>query len=284
MIGELDVSYLFVHFDELWDKLLAQRKRYVGSVSSKEVTSFMISALPKFYSYVANLARLAIAECVDEKPFAGIIKNDIFTVRVGDYMAQTEPVFTQKRNKDLGALKERFSMRLRYDYIFEDCADLDFSSLDFSNTVLKYVQFRRAMLNDANLRSCSLVGTSFYKAQMKNCCLDNSTIFEADFSYANMKNAIFLYVRGRAGLPNNKEWEHVGFLPVRFRHADLTGADLTGANLKGADFTGANLTGADLSGAMLAVANFSGAIMTNANLTGALLENATFKGSIGRKE
>ena len=101
MIGEYDISFLFDHFDALWDKLLVQRKRYVGKVSSQEVTSFMIEAIPKFYSYLVSIARFAIIDCVEEKPFIDIMKNDVFKVRVGDYMAKTEPVFTQKKNKNV---------------------------------------------------------------------------------------------------------------------------------------------------------------------------------------
>ncbi|MCL1873566.1 MAG: pentapeptide repeat-containing protein [Clostridiales bacterium] len=274
MVWEYDISFLFVHFDELWDKLLTQRKRYVGKVSAQEVTSFMIEALPKFYSYLINIARFAITDCIDEKPFTDIVKNDIFKVRIGDYMAQTEPVFTQKKNKNADKLANWFSEKLKYDYVFEDCAGLDFSARDFFNTAFRYVQFRRTILNDAILQSCSLIGASFYKAQMENCLLDNSTIYEADFSYANMKNASLIYVRGRAGLPNENEWKHVGFLPVSFKGADLSGADFKWANLTGADFSGANLTGTKFTCAILDDAVFTGALLDGTDFTGTVFEGA----------
>jgi len=293
-IGEYDISFLFVHFDELWDKLLALRKRYVGKVSSKEVTSFMIEALPKFYSYLISIARFAIKDCVEEKPFTDIIKNDVFKVHIGDYMAKAESVFTQKKNKDADVLANWFSEKLRKDYKFEDCSDLDFSSQDFSNTVFRYTQFRRAILNDVDFRSCSLIGASFCQAQLENCCFDNSAIHEADFSYANMKNASFANARGRAGLLNENEWKQVGFLPVSFRRADLSGADLTGANLKGADFSGSVLNGAVFTSAMLAEADFSkanltsvdfsGANLTKADFTNTIVDRAIFNGSIGWKD
>ena len=48
-------------------------------------------------------------------------------------------------------------------------------------------------------------------------------------------------------------------------------ANLTGANLWGADLTGANLWGADLTGANLAGANLAWANLTGANLAGAYM-------------
>jgi len=129
---------------------------------------------------------------------------------------------------------------------------------------------------------------TFTAARLENSNLDNSAIHEADFSYANMKNASLVYARGRAGLPNENECWYKWFLPVSFRYTDLSGADLTGANLKGADFTEANLTGANFSSANLQDANFSdaslkkadfsGANLTGANLNGAITDGAVFDG------
>jgi hypothetical protein len=49
--------------------------------------------------------------------------------------------------------------------------------------------------------------------------------------------------------------------------ADLTSANLSGANLSYADLTSADLSGADLSDANLRCANLTGAILTGANFT-----------------
>ena len=103
MVGEYDISFLFVYFNELWDKLLAERKRYVGKVTAREIKSFMIEALPDFYSYLTNIARFAIKDCVDKSPFADIDKNEKFMVNIGDYMAKTENIYTEQKNKVSGS-------------------------------------------------------------------------------------------------------------------------------------------------------------------------------------
>ena len=56
--------------------------------------------------------------------------------------------------------------------------------------------------------------------------------------------------------------------------ANLSRADLFGANLSGANLFGANLSGANLSGANLSWANLSGADLSWANLSGANLYRA----------
>jgi uncharacterized protein YjbI with pentapeptide repeats len=61
--------------------------------------------------------------------------------------------------------------------------------------------------------------------------------------------------------------------------ADLSGANLSGANLSWADLSGANLSGADLSRADLSGANLSRADLSGANLSWADLSGANLSGA-----
>ena len=71
---------------------------------------------------------------------------------------------------------------------------------------------------------------------------------------------------------------------ANLRVADLRGANLSGANLRVADLRGANLSGANLSvadlrGANLSYANLSGANLSVADLSGANLSGANLRGA-----
>lgn len=83
---------------------------------------------------------------------------------------------------------------------------------------------------------------------------------EADFSYANLKDA---------NLNNVYFWRSV------FTGADLRGANLSGANLTEADFTGAKLEGALMTTASLGFTNFTGANLKNVDLKGAEFYDTT---------
>ena len=270
VVDEYDVSFLFIYFDKLWDELLAMRKRYVGKVSARDVMSFMLEILPDFYSYLVSIARYAIVESVESESFIDIDRNETFKVNVGDYMASTEPVFVESKNKDAKSLSKRILRRIENENAYDDYSELDFTGQSFKYTEFRYSHFRRSCLNRVSLEGSILNGASFYKSKMENCCMDNSTIYEADFSYAVLRKASFVNAQGRAGLANEKEWSYDGFLPVRFRYADLTNADFSGANLVGADFTCAILSGACFAGANLTDADFSGAELDGADFTGAI--------------
>lgn len=63
------------------------------------------------------------------------------------------------------------------------------------------------------------------------------------------------------------------------READLSEANLSGADLREADLSRANLSGANLRGANLLWANLSGADLSGANLRGAYLSEANLSGA-----
>jgi len=284
LVGEYDISFLFVYFDELWNKLLSERKRYVGKVKAREITYFMMESLPDFYSYLANIARFAIVECVDKSPFLDIKKNDIFRVSVGEYMAKTEPIFTESKHKSTRKLVDWFDEHLYHEYIFGDYSDLDFSEKVFDYIDFRYARFQNSHFNNTVFNGSILIGANFRNAIMEGCKLDNCSIFETDFSNALLRNASLTNTAAKAGLPDEKKWKYVGFLPASFHNSDLTSANFSGANLTGADFTGAILTNTDFTNAVLNHVNFTNAVLVGANFTGAITENAIFDSSIDRKE
>jgi len=250
-IGSYDISFLFVYYDMLWDDLLALKKRYFGKVAAKEITDFMIRTLPAFYSYFIGIVRFGIVKCIDECPVIDIDKNEEFMVNVGNYMAETETVYSEKKHKDANELTEWFNELFLNKYICGDYSNLDFTGKVFQYTDFRYARFQNSTLNNTNFEGSSLIGANFRNAMMEKCRIDCCSIFEADFSNAKLKGASFVNTRAKAGLTDEKEWKFAGFLPVNFSYADLTNAIFTGANLAGADFTGAILNGADFTDAVL---------------------------------
>lgn len=276
IIGEYDISFLFIYFDELWNELLSTRKRYLGKVTASEIKSIMLKSLPFFYSYLVSIARFAIKDCINKKPFVDINKNDLFRVKVGDYMANAEIIYSESKYKDATTLAKWFLEKLENEYTFEDFSDLDFSGYTFDSTEFCFSQFRGSNLNSVSLESSVLIGANFCMASMENCCLENCSINEADFSFALLRNASFYNSNGQAGLANRAKWQRVRFLPVNFSYADLTNVDFRWSKLQEADFTGSILSGASFMGANLTGADFTGTTLVNTDFSDAVLDNTIF--------
>ena len=274
LIGSYDISYLFTYFDKLWDDLINLKRHYIKQATAKEVTAFMLEEVSSFYSYLATIARSAIKKCFDKSHFTCIDLNEEFTVNVGDYMAKTETVYMEKKNKNANRLAEWFEQRLIGKYIFGDYSGLDFSDRAFMNTDFRYAIFQGSTLKNTNFEGSSLIGVNFRNANIEGCCFNNCSIHEADFYCAKLNGASFINARARVGCADEKEWRYVGFLPIIFCYADLTNTNFTDTNLSGADFTGADLTGADFTGADLTGANFKDAVLTGTIFADAILDGS----------
>ena len=278
-LGSYNISIIFPYFDQLWNDLLNLRKRYIGQVSAREITLYMLETLPDFYSYLTSVARMAIAECVDKSPLTDIKKNETFTINVGDYMTKTEPVYVEKKTKNAEKIVERFNEQSGDKYTFGDYSFLDFSGHIFPYLDLRYSQFRSSSLRSTSLAGSSLIGVNFQRADMENCILDNCSLYEADFTEAKLRYASMKNIVAKTGLAKENEWKFVGFLPAVFRNADLIGANFYGANLAGADFSGAVLSGVNFRNANLDSADFTDANITDADFSDATMNNTIIHSS-----
>ena len=243
-VGQFDISMLFRYFDELWTELLMLRKRFVGKVSSLDVSGFMMDSASKFYAYVISLCRFSIYESVEDGIFKSIKRTPRFQISLGEYMAHTEVVYKENLEKDKLECLKWFDDRLAYEYCFEDFSGLDFSNEYLASIDLRYSDLRNTVLTNVNFSNSNLIGVRFCGADLEGVDFSNSILYEADFIGANLQNAKFSYAHANFGLPNYEDWKHVGFFGVNFRKADLRGADLSNANFAGADFTDAMVDGA----------------------------------------
>jgi hypothetical protein len=202
IVYKYDISHLLVYFDDLWNKLLNERKLYVGKVRSNDVTKIMLESCFSFYSYLISIARYAIKHCIGIYPFIDILRNKVFMINVGNYMAKTEPVYIENKQKDNKRLETWFNEKKANEYIFGDYSKLCFIAKNFSYTDFRYSSFNGSVLKKTHFSGSELIGVNFSQADLEDCIFDYCTIYEADFSNANMKNASLVKTTAKPGLTN----------------------------------------------------------------------------------
>ncbi|MFO7656793.1 MAG: M56 family metallopeptidase [Bacteroidales bacterium] len=123
-------------------------------------------------------------------------------------------------------------------YALLDNANLGEAYLDWAN--LENASLRYAILKEASLNGAKFQGADLTGADLKEVNLSGQNLRRVFFNYANLKEADLSLADLRdCDLSNSN-----------LREADLTKADLRGANLKFADLSEAKLTGANLEGAI----------------------------------
>ncbi len=242
-IGSIKIDYVYKYFEELWNELLLERKRYVGAVTALEISEKMVNAVPKFYDYMISLIRFSILDIIEESNFKEIKKSSKFEINVGQYMGDTEAVYKENMLKDRDEISEWFKKKLEFESAFEDFTGLDFSGEDLSDMDFRYSDLRNTKLIDTDLTDSMLFGTRFNNADMENANLSYGLLYEADFTNANLKNAKLRRVLAMSGILDER-WEVAGYIGVSFRNANLENADFTHSNFYGADFTNAIMKGA----------------------------------------
>lgn len=243
IIGNFDFSYLFIKYRELWTELFSARKRFAGAVASHEIKSFLLSCARSFYRYVIAVCRFSILPCIESESFLSIRRTDEFEINIGEYMAYTEAIYKENRERTSKDALDWFSLRLEFEYAFEDFTELDFSGSDLSEIDLRYSDLRRSRLVHTDFQiPCFLAPGSVMLTWRALTCV--TAIHEADFAGANLTNTRFTSAKSYAGISSGRtEWKIPGYRRVSFRNANLTNADFRKAKIRDADFAGATMDG-----------------------------------------
>lgn len=244
IVGSFDFSFLFTKYKELQETLMSSRKRFAGAVTAQDTVAYLLSCASQFYKYVVSSFRFSILPCVQTEPFLSIRRGNEFEINVGEYMAHTEAIYKENRQRTSSETLEWFSMREEYEYAFEDFSGLDFSGADLSEIDLRYSNLSRTTLVGTDFQDSMLFGTRFCHANLQNADLRYCQIHESDFTGADLTNACFTAAKAFRGVPNHAKWSITGYRSVSFRDANLTNADFTKTQIRDADFTGAVMDGA----------------------------------------
>ena len=145
------------------------------------------------------------------------------------------------------------------------------SSADLSGADLRWADFSGVNFGGADLSGADLTSAQFGGSNLSEANLTNANLWGAVLGCVNFRETIFW---------DNGNYCTGGTISDDIANrVDLSGANLTRANLSGANaieaiLSRANLSDADLTGANLTRANLSDADLSRANLTGANLSDA----------
>ncbi len=154
--------------------------------------------------------------------------------------------------------------------------------VDARGLIGEQLSFLESIIGTVDLRSATLCGSNFLKADLRGSAFDGADLTSCTFLGCDAREVTFT----RAKLGNARFVEECRLDRAQFIEADLTGANLRGTSLSGADLRRATLDEADLCECNLAEAKLYQAIarrtrfdvsdLTDAELMSANLMHASF--------
>ena len=168
--------------------------------------------------------------------------------------------------------------------IARDLSELDLSGADFRKIVLEKAELQgcrliQVNLDGANLWKAKLDDANLWEAKLQDAYLREAELKNADLSRAKLCNAYLLEVNLQGAYLGAADLQNVNLTSANLAktylaHADLQLANLSYANLQHADLQLANLSYANLQHADLRFTKMRGTSFQKANLQNAKLNNA----------
>lgn len=266
-VGEVDVSFLFQYYDELWNQLQTVYSNYWGKVTEMDVEQIMLRLLDDFHVYVNELLRYSTPDAVETEEYLSLERADIFHVECGEMFEPCDVILIEDHKKRLAKVLKWLDKQEEGAYCFADFSGLVMKEIEYQTLDLRYADFRECDLTSSHLNVCMLNGTRFRYANLTHASLMISVIAGADFESANLEHANLSRCVAYMGKKFLNKWKKTGYTETSFRKANLYDVNFENAVLHGADFRGANLTQANFNGASLAGSIFDKSALSQCNFT-----------------
>lgn len=232
-ILEYDVTFIYKYFEEMWLKLLKERKSYIFKINDTDVNNLMIMIIDKFHYYVVSLMRNSIVELTETKEFINLNKYNEINIHTGKFYDEFDIVYIEKKGKNIIKIKKEINKSEKY--INRDLMNLEIINIDFNVYDLRGTDFRNSRIIDVNLEYKMLTGAKFKNCEIINTSFKSSFLSEVNFENANLSGnnltSIYIY-KGK-----NNSLLDIGFLEANFKNTNLTNVDFTGSILENIDFT-----------------------------------------------
>ncbi|WP_427181560.1 pentapeptide repeat-containing protein [Paenibacillus sp. TC-CSREp1] len=241
--------------ERMLNGLREELPRYQGSVAAVELDRIMLREAALMNRYLVYFIRRCFRELEDVEWHSLMETEQIFEVRVGEYLDASECVFRiDGRNRSIAEIGEALEESDGLEVMYGHFQELDMSRMVCSDLDFRYSRFERIDLHSTDFQRCVLIGTHWRNCSLEDTDFTGSILYGADFSGCSLERAVFREIIGEAGHPEGLA-QGPAYDALNFENSNLSGADFRGASLRGAVFRGANLTntlweGADVEGAI----------------------------------
>lgn len=262
---EIDLRFLFEPFITFKEKLIKEKRIYMGKVNDYDIQKIIFESAVKRYKDMSKTVRNWFWNLDEEKWIKESSLEDFYLVKWSEYQGRSETLFAMdNREKNIKEL-------------------LEFKKQPKEKLPFVYTVWKDSTLEDGDLTKQNMLFISFKGSKLKNINLSESDIIRGQFKDTEIRKCIFKKCRLIGSSFENSKIEDSDFSSgdctgVDFRKADLRYVDFSNSNLKNSNFINAKLKNVSFEGADLEDAIFSAKDIPFINLTSEQLQTIYIDG------
>lgn len=240
---EIDLNFLFKPFVSFKEKLIKEKKIYMGKVNDYDIEKIIFHIVVKCYMDMSKVVRNWFWNLDEEEWMKERSVGDFYTVKWSEYQGKSETLFVMdERKKNIEEfLKLMKQPKEKLPFVYAVGKESVLVDGDFTGQNMLFINFKGSKLKNINFSEGNMARGQFKNTEINKCKFTNSTLIGASFESSKIKDS-----------------------------------DFTNGNCIGIDFSKAELRYVDFSYAKLKNSNFIDAQLKNVSFDGADLEEAIF--------
>ena len=262
---EIDLRFLFEPFIRLKEKLIKEKRIYIGKINDYDIQKIIFELVAKCYRDMSRTGRNWFWDLDEEEWIQENSVEDFYTVKWSEYQGRSETLFAmdsrEKNIKELLELKKQPEEKLPFVYTVWKNSVLEDGDLTKENML--FINFKGSKLRRINFSKSNIIRGQFKATEVKECIFNSTKLIGASFENSKIEDS---------------DLSNGDCTGVDFKKADLRYVNFSNATLKGSNFINAKFKNVSFEGANLDDAIFSAKDIPFINLTSEQLQTIYIDG------
>ncbi|WP_297430647.1 pentapeptide repeat-containing protein [Clostridium sp.] len=241
---EIDFKFLFEAFIELKQKLIKEKKIYMGKVNNYDIQKIIFNLAVECFKEMAAYVRNWFWNIDEEKFMEESSIENFYIIKWSEYQGKSETLFAMdNRKKDIKELLQlKKSPKEKLPFVYTVWKNSTLENGEFTKENMLFINFKESRLKKIDFSESSIAKGQFKATHIKDCRFENSKLMGSSF-----ENAVI----------EDSDFSNADCLGVNFEKSELSYVDFKGTNLKKAIFTNAKFKNVSFEGADVEDAVFS---------------------------
>ncbi|MBU3104332.1 pentapeptide repeat-containing protein [Clostridium gasigenes] len=239
---EIDLRFLFEPFIKIKEKLIKEKRIYMGKVNDYDIQKIIFELTAKCYMDISKTVRIWLWDLDEEEWMKESSIEDFYTVKWSEYQGKSETLFVmdnrEKNIKEFLELKRQPEEKTPYIYTVWKNSTLEDGDLTKQNML--FINFKGSKLKNINFSECDIIRGQFKDTKVKRCIFTNARVTLTSFENSKVEDSDF----------SNVDCTGADFRKSELRYVDFSNADLKNSNFINAKFKNVSFEGANLEDAI----------------------------------